>query len=111
MLDRAVPVTCPLDHHYMTGCRENIQTAFQDSLQAIGVIGAILGGIEVCNLIRYFLGPPAAFSGVQLPLVLNNCHHAFLSETKPKRHYGHSLMYCTDPTSAVHDQSVSWSVF
>lgn len=31
----------------MTGCRENILTAFQDSLQAIGVIGAILGGIEV----------------------------------------------------------------
>ncbi|CAO3572159.1 unnamed protein product [Mortierella alpina] len=51
VLDRAVPVTCPLDHHYMTGCRENIQTAFQDSLQAIGVIGAILGGIELVSLL------------------------------------------------------------
>ncbi|KAF9989605.1 Inositol-pentakisphosphate 2-kinase [Mortierella antarctica] len=51
VLDRAVPVTCALDHHYMTGCRENIQTAFQDSLQAIGVIGAILGGIELVSLL------------------------------------------------------------
>ncbi|KAF9155502.1 hypothetical protein DFQ26_009714 [Actinomortierella ambigua] len=33
------------------GCRDNIQTAFQDSLQAIGVIGAILGGIEMVSLI------------------------------------------------------------
>ncbi|KAF8936942.1 Tetraspanin family-domain-containing protein [Dissophora ornata] len=51
VLDRAVPVTCALDHHFMTGCRENIQTTFQDSLQAIGVIGAILGGIELVSLL------------------------------------------------------------
>ncbi|KAG0326711.1 Tetraspanin [Dissophora globulifera] len=51
VLDRAVPMTCVLDHHYMTGCRENIQTTFQDSLQAIGVIGAILGGIELVSLL------------------------------------------------------------
>lgn len=47
MLDRPVPITCAIDRRYTAGCRENIQTAFQDSLQAIGVIGAILGGIEV----------------------------------------------------------------
>ncbi|KAG0197081.1 Tetraspanin [Mortierella sp. GBA30] len=51
VLDRAVPVTCALDHHYMSGCRENIQMTFQDSLQAIGVIGAILGGIELVSLL------------------------------------------------------------
>ncbi|KAF9359016.1 hypothetical protein BGX26_000343 [Mortierella sp. AD094] len=51
VFDRAVPATCALDHHFMTGCRENIQTAFQDSLQAIGVIGAILGGIELVSLL------------------------------------------------------------
>ncbi|KAK3825116.1 MAG: Tetraspanin family-domain-containing protein [Benniella sp.] len=51
VLDRAIPVTCALDLRYMTGCRENILTAFQDSLQAIGVIGAILGGIELVSLL------------------------------------------------------------
>ncbi|KAF9903106.1 Inositol-pentakisphosphate 2-kinase [Lobosporangium transversale] len=51
VLDRPVPVTCALDHHFFAGCRENIQTAFQDSLQAIGVIGAILGGIELVSLL------------------------------------------------------------
>ncbi|KAF9185578.1 Inositol-pentakisphosphate 2-kinase [Haplosporangium sp. Z 767] len=51
VLDRAVPATCFLDHRFMTGCRENIQTTFQDSLQAIGVIGAILGGIELVSLL------------------------------------------------------------
>ncbi|GJJ69074.1 inositol-pentakisphosphate 2-kinase [Entomortierella parvispora] len=51
VFDRAVPATCALDHHYMTGCREHIQTAFQDSLQSIGVIGAILGGIELVSLV------------------------------------------------------------
>ncbi|KAF9432085.1 Inositol-pentakisphosphate 2-kinase [Entomortierella beljakovae] len=51
VLDRPVPMTCAIDTHYMTGCRENIQTAFQDSLQAIGVIGAILGGIELVSLL------------------------------------------------------------
>ncbi|KAF9112744.1 Leukocyte surface antigen cd53 [Mortierella sp. AM989] len=51
VLDRPVPMTCALDHHFMTGCRESIHTAFQDSLQAIGVIGAILGGIELVCLL------------------------------------------------------------
>ncbi|KAF9948676.1 hypothetical protein BGZ65_007912, partial [Modicella reniformis] len=51
VLDRAVPITCALEHRYMIGCRENILTAFQDSLQAIGVIGAILGGIELVSLL------------------------------------------------------------
>ncbi|KAG0051622.1 Tetraspanin-2 [Gryganskiella cystojenkinii] len=51
VLDRAVPVTCALDRRYTAGCRENIETAFQDSLQAIGVIGAILGGIELVSLL------------------------------------------------------------
>jgi len=51
VLDRPVPITCAIDRRYTAGCRENIQTAFQDSLQAIGVIGAILGGIEVTLLI------------------------------------------------------------
>ncbi|KAF9304893.1 Tetraspanin [Mortierella antarctica] len=51
VLDRAVPVTCALDTRYMTGCRESIQTAFQDSLQAIGVIGAVLGAIELVSLL------------------------------------------------------------
>ncbi|KAG0254396.1 hypothetical protein DFQ27_006857 [Actinomortierella ambigua] len=49
--DRAIPATCALDFHFYQGCRDNIQTAFQDSLQAIGVIGAILGGIEMVSLI------------------------------------------------------------
>ncbi|KAF9976743.1 hypothetical protein BGZ73_007968 [Actinomortierella ambigua] len=49
--DRAVPATCALDFHFYQGCRDSIQTAFQDSLQAIGVIGAILGGIEMVSLI------------------------------------------------------------
>ncbi|KAG0239198.1 Tetraspanin family-domain-containing protein [Mortierella sp. GBAus27b] len=51
VLDRAVPVTCALELRFITGCRENILTAFQDSLQAIGVIGAILGGIELVSLL------------------------------------------------------------
>ncbi|KAF9999160.1 Tetraspanin [Entomortierella chlamydospora] len=51
VFDRPVPVTCAIDHHFMVGCRESIQTAFQDSLQAIGVIGAILGGIELVSLL------------------------------------------------------------
>ncbi|KAG0279958.1 Leukocyte surface antigen cd53 [Linnemannia exigua] len=51
VLDRPVPITCAIDRRYTTGCRENIQTAFQDSLQAIGVIGAILGGIELVSLL------------------------------------------------------------
>jgi hypothetical protein len=54
VLDRPVPITCAIDRRYTAGCRENIQTAFQDSLQAIGVIGAILGGIEV--ILRLCLG-------------------------------------------------------
>ncbi|KAF9911123.1 Tetraspanin [Linnemannia zychae] len=51
VLDRPVPITCAIDRRYTAGCRENIQTAFQDSLQAIGVIGAILGGIELVSLL------------------------------------------------------------
>ncbi|KAF9428374.1 Inositol-pentakisphosphate 2-kinase [Podila epigama] len=51
VLDRPVPLTCAIDTRYMTGCRESIQTAFQDSLQAIGVIGAVLGAIELVSLL------------------------------------------------------------
>ncbi|KAG0347731.1 hypothetical protein BG004_007069 [Podila humilis] len=51
VLDRPVPMTCALDTRYMIGCRESIQTAFQDSLQAIGVIGAVLGAIELVSLL------------------------------------------------------------
>ncbi|KAF9203344.1 hypothetical protein BGZ49_006529 [Haplosporangium sp. Z 27] len=51
VFDRPVPLSCAIDHHVTAGCRENIQTAFQDSLQAIGVIGAILGGIELVCLL------------------------------------------------------------
>ncbi|KAF9923446.1 Tetraspanin [Linnemannia zychae] len=51
VLDRPVPITCAIDRRYTAGCRENIQTAFQDSLQAIGVIGAILGSLELVSLL------------------------------------------------------------
>ncbi|RUS24504.1 NUC141 domain-containing protein [Jimgerdemannia flammicorona] len=46
-MDRAVPTHCSVEYGYVSSCRENLRSSFIDSYQTIGIVGAVLGGLEV----------------------------------------------------------------